>query len=163
MLSCVFFYSHFTSIEMGDEVVVPRSFSALQRYCPESEDWMVLKESCCPWTLCPGGWPVVTLVQVYFATGLASLVQVRFTELPSSITPGGVTPTEGVSGASVDSYISLVIKLMLLLTNGISSASSLPCTTGRPTLRLKPASTWTIVLHSYLNCMYFVTLKTHHV
>ena len=45
---------------------------------------------------------------MYFATGLASLVQVRFTELPSSITPGGVHPTEGVSGASVDSYITLV-------------------------------------------------------
>ena len=108
MLFCVFFYSHFTSIENGEEDFVPRSFSALQRYCPECEDWMEWKESCCPWSVCPGEWSVVTLVQVYFATGLASLVQVRFTELPSFITPGGVHPTEGVSGASVDSYITLV-------------------------------------------------------
>ena len=49
------------------------------------------------------------------------------------------------------------------ILSGISSTSSPPCTTGRPTLRLKPASTYIIVVHSYLNYMYFLTLKTHYV
>ena len=44
---------------------------------------------------------VLTLNQVYFAAGLASLLQLRVTELPSSISPEGLTVTEGVLGASV--------------------------------------------------------------
>ena len=53
-------------------------------FCPDS-----LTESSC------------FLNQVYSAAGLASLLQLRVTELPSSISPEGLTVTEGVFGASV--------------------------------------------------------------
>jgi len=40
------------------------------------------------------------LYQVYLSAGLASLLQVRVTELPSSISAEGLTDTEGGFGAS---------------------------------------------------------------
>ena len=43
----------------------------------------------------------VPLNQVYLAAGLASLLQVRVTELPSLISPEGLRDTEGTFGASV--------------------------------------------------------------
>ena len=81
-VECVF-SSHCTSMGM-ETYFVPKSFWASQRYCPESEDWMLLKTSCCSWFMT---WPVFTLAQVYLAAGLATLLQLRVTELPSFISP----------------------------------------------------------------------------
>ena len=89
--------------------LVPSSFLASQRYCPESEDLMGPKRSCCPWFKSLEEWSVLTLNQVYLAAGLASLLQLRVTELPSTTSPEGLTVTEGVFGASDNSYISFII------------------------------------------------------
>ena len=80
-----------------DPDVLPSSFSAVQLYCPESEDWMELKTSCGP--LRGGLRFTLFLYQVYLAAGLASVLQVRVTELPSTVSEG-LTDTLRSFGAS---------------------------------------------------------------
>ena len=55
--------------------------------------------------ICPG-----SATELELASGLASLLQLRVTELPSSFSPEGLAVTEVVFGASVDNYISTIIK-----------------------------------------------------
>ena len=94
------FHSHFTSIELYLDVLFPSLFSAVQLYCPESEDWMELKSSCGSLLRGRRFRFIFSLYQVYLAAGLASLLQVRVTELPSTISPEGLTDTEEVFGRS---------------------------------------------------------------
>ena len=86
-----------------DPDVLPSSFSAVQLYCPESEDWMELKTSC--GSLLGGLKFTLFLYQVYLAAGLASVLQVRFTDLPSTVSAEGNTDTEGGFGASGGKHV----------------------------------------------------------
>ena len=85
---------------MSLDAFVPSLFSAEQKYCPESEELMELKTSCGP-SLRRGTSAFLSLLyQVYLAAGLASLLQVRVTELPSFISPEGLTDKEVIFGAA---------------------------------------------------------------
>ena len=57
--------------------------------------------------ICPDafGESSFSLYQVYLAAGLASLLQVRVTELPSTISAEGLTDTEGSLGPSGGEHV----------------------------------------------------------
>ena len=84
----------------------PRAFFASHMYAPFFCLLMLLRVMLFfdPTTF----WSPSSLDQVYVAGGLASLLQVRVTELPSGTRPEGLTDTEGCPGASGEKHESII-------------------------------------------------------